>query len=466
MRIHAPRTKTVVVDSHTARRHRMGRQKGGLEGSVRQNPPGSGIWQGRLPKRVDLHRRPIPGTFDSAAACRRALNEAIADIDRGRKRKPVGKPGAPARRLETLIAEYIVDRRNDGLDPIAVNTVRDYREVLKNVITHPQANLGRVPLSRLDSPALDAWLRDIREVGVSHRRASKAYAVIRAALAWEVRKGRLAVNPAREVRRASTKEGRSRRLTADPVLLPSWRELALLASHPPRREDRLLILVIAWAGLRWSEAVGLAVSDVWPERPKLSVRRIFVWNDDIGGWQIEQVKGGNAATVPLPTPLWKALLELAESRVIEDRPGGDLLFRPTRYGRGMKPTMTIDHTDWSKRVWYPARKAAGLTGDPSLPELDPRRRALHIKDLRAYAASVVVDSGGTQYEAAALLRHSDVMTTNRYYARAQDERSHDHERARLRVDMDLTLPQRIDALWDAWCIAHPTLTFGLLSTSN
>ena len=115
-------------------------------------------------------------------------------------------------------------------------------------------------------------------------------------------KGRLAVNPAREVRRASTKEGRSRRLTADPVLLPSWQELALLASHPPRREDRLLILTIAWAGLRWSEAVGLAVSDVWPERPKLSVRRFFVWNDDIGGWQVEQVKGGNAATVPSRLP--------------------------------------------------------------------------------------------------------------------------------------------------------------------
>ena len=252
--------------------------------------------------------------------------------------------------------------------------------------------------------------------------------------------------------------------TADPVLLPSYQELARLASHPPRREDRLLILLIAWAGLRWSEAVGLSVSDVWPERPKLSVRRIFVWDDEVGGWQVEQVKGGNAATVPLPTPLRTALLELAETRAIEDRPGGDLLFRPTRYGRGMKPTMTIDHTDWSKRVWYPARKAAGLTGDLTLPELDPRRRALHIKDLRAYAASVVVDSGGTQYEAAALLRHSDVMTTNRYYARAQNEKSHDHERARLRVDMDLTLPQRIDALWAAWCTAHPEHTAGLLTT--
>jgi hypothetical protein len=80
--------------------------------------------------------------------------------------------------------------------------------------------------------------------------------------------------------------------------------------------------------------------------------------------------------------------------------------------------------------------------------------------------AAVVDSGGTQYEAAALLRNSDVMTTNRYYARAQDEKSHDHERARLRVDMDLTLPQRIDALWTAWCTAHPEHTAGLLDTTN
>ena len=66
-----------------------------------------------------------------------------------------------------------------------------------------------------------------------------------------------------------------------------------------------------------------------------------------------------------------------------------------------------------------------------------------------------MDSGGTQYEAAALLRHADVMTTNRFYARAQDERSHDPARALLRIDTDLTLPQRIDALWKAWASAFP-----------
>ena len=103
-----------------------------------------------------------------------------------------------------------------------------------------------------------------------------------------------------------------------------------------------------------------------------------------------------------------------------------------------------------------------LDGDPSLSTLDPRRRAIKVKDLRAYAASVVVDSGGTQYEAAALLRHSTVATTNTYYARAQDERSQDPARARLRVDLNLSLAERIDLLWTAWTGAYPDETAHVL----
>ena len=210
----------------------MARRKGGFEGSVREDPKGSGSWQGRLPIRLDPHRRAVPGRYDSEIECRRALNETIADIDRGRKVKPIGKPGDPVRRLRDVVTEYIEDRRNDGMDPIALNTVRDYREVLKHVITHPYANLGKVPVNKIDGPTLDIWLRQMRDAGVAHRRATKAFAIVRATLAWEVRKGRLAVNPAREVRRTSTKKGRSQRQTADPVLLPSWGELADLASNP------------------------------------------------------------------------------------------------------------------------------------------------------------------------------------------------------------------------------------------
>lgn len=433
------------------------------EGSVRENPPGSRQYQGRLPRRLDPHRRPIDGVYASAADCRRALNAVITEMDRGLRVKPTGKPGGAIRRLSTVVEEYIEDRRNDGLDPIAINTVRDYRDALKNVINHPGANLGHMKASLIDSPTLDDWLRDLRAIGFSHRRSSKAFAVVRAALAWEVRKGRLAYNPAREVRRTSTKKGRSSRATADPVLLPSWKELADLAAFPKLKEDRLLILTIAWAGLRWSEAISLSVTDLWPARARLSVRRVFSWDQDESQWVIEDVKAGLAATVPLPAPLWGALQELAQSRPVEDRLGGDLLFRPTRTRFVGRPPVVINQSDWGRRVWRPAREAVGLIGDPQLPLLDPRRRALQVKDLRAYAASVVVDSGGTMYEAATLLRHSDVQTTNKYYARAQDERSQDPARSQLRLDLSLTLDERIDALWIAWTRAYPQQTDRLFS---
>lgn len=42
------------------------------------------------------------------------------------------------------------------------------------------------------------------------------------------------------------------------MLLPSWAELATIANHPRLWQDRLLILLIAWAGLRWTEAVSWA----------------------------------------------------------------------------------------------------------------------------------------------------------------------------------------------------------------
>ncbi|MCF8527233.1 MAG: site-specific integrase [Candidatus Nanopelagicales bacterium] len=435
----------------------------GLEGSVREHPPGSGRWKARLPSRLDTHRRYIDGVFISERECRHALNRVITDLDTGRTHAPVGEPnGGPTRRVQDIVEDYIQDRRNDAFDPISVNTIRDYKDALKNIICRQHADLGGVPANRLDSHTIDTWFRHLRNEGLSHRRAAKGLAVLRAALAWETRAGRLTVNPAREVRRTTTKKGRGSRITADPVLLPSWRELADLAAHPDLWEDRLLILLIAWAGLRWSEAVGLSVSDVWPTRPRLSVRRTFAWDKEAATWEMEYVKGGNADIVPLPTPLWEALRDLAAGRTVTDQLAGDCLFRPTRDRYASRTALIIDSNNWRRRVWYAARSAAKLDGDPSLSTLDPRRRAIKVKDLRAYAASVVVDSGGTQYEAAALLRHSTVATTNTYYARAQDERSQDPARARLRVDLNLSLAERIDLLWTAWTGAYPDETAHVL----
>lgn len=80
---------------------------------------------------------------------------------------------------------------------------------------------------------------------------------------------------------------------------------------------------------------------------------------------------------------------------------------------------------------------------------------MKIKDLRAFAASVLLDSGSSLTEAALLLRHADKKTTERHYARAMQERAHDRARRDVQIDRGASLPERLDALWEAWVQAFP-----------
>jgi hypothetical protein len=102
----------------------------------------------------------------------------------------------------------------------------------------------------------------------------------------------------------------------------------------------------------------------------------------------------------------------------------------------------------------PARTAAGLVGDDSRPELDPRRNPILIKDLRAFTASILHDAGATDLEASAMLRHRDTRTTEKYYARAMSEKAHDPDRAKLRLKPELSLPARVEELWRLWAVKH------------
>lgn len=139
-------------------------------------------------------------------------------------------------------------------------------------------------------------------------------------------------------------------------------------------------------------------------------------------------------------------------------PAGRLLFRRPILGPGYTHSIgVLDNTNWRRDVWLPARAAAGLVGDESLPMLDPRRYPMKVKDLRAFAASVLLDSGSSLTEAALLLRHSDKRTTERHYARAMQERAHDRARRDVLIDKGASLPERLDALWEAWVAAFPSV---------
>ena len=139
-------------------------------------------------------------------------------------------------------------------------------------------------------------------------------------------------------------------------------------------------------------------------------------------------------------------------------PAGRLLFRRPIISPGYTHSIgVLDNTNFRRDVWIPAREAAGLVGDSALPALDPRRYPMKVKDLRAFAASVLLDSGSSLTEAALLLRHSDKKTTERHYARAMQERSHDRARREVQIDKGASLPERLDALWEAWVQAFPSV---------
>lgn len=119
-------------------------------------------------------------------------------------------------------------------------------------------------------------------------------------------------------------------------------------------------------------------------------------------WQQEPPKAGMTATVPLPRPLWLRLVALADRRLLEapmPMPAGRLLFRrPVTSHVDTQGIGVLDNTNFRRDVWTPARKAAGLIGGHSLPALDPRRNVIKVKDLRAFAASVLLDSDSSLTE--------------------------------------------------------------------
>jgi len=175
---------------------------------------------------------------------------------------------------------------------------------------------------------------------------------------------------------------------------------------------------------------------IWRDRPQITIDRVLVRRTrkeveadssplyllENNYWRQEPPKPGVTATVPVPRPLWRRLVALADQRLVDQpmpMPAGRLLFRRSIYSPDNTQGIgVLDNTNFRRDVWVPARGAAGLVGDDSLPLLDPRRNPMKVKDLRAFAAWVLLDSGSSLNEAALLLRHSDKRTTERHYARA------------------------------------------------
>jgi integrase len=336
-------------------------------GSVRRLP--SGRWQARY-RTNDGRQHTAPETFASKMAATRHLAQVETDLSRGQWSDP--------RLSRTTFAEWAVRWEATTVN-LRANTQAAYRNLLRRYLL---PTFGPMPLAHLDAMAVRAWLARLERDGVGASTRAKAYRLLSRILGTAIESGYLTRNPCTIRGAASDPVGEMRFATVAEVA-------ALADAIPPR--FRALVLVAAYTGLRWGELAGLRV-----KRVDLLHRQITVAE------QLLEVRGQLAfgppktgaglRTVTLPAVAAEALAEHL-SRYAEVGPDG-LVFPVERGG-------PIRRSNFTRRVWIPATRAAGVEG-------------LRFHDLRHTAATLAVAAGASTRELMVRMGHSSSAAALRY----------------------------------------------------
>ena len=212
----------------------------------------------------------------------------------------------------------------------------------------------------------------------------RTFGVLAAILDDAVLDRRIAVNPAR-----GAKVGLPRKMPTRHVYLTHGQvEQLALASGP----HRVLVLVLAYTGIRWAEAVGLRVENLDLGRSRLWVERNAV---EVANVIHEGTpKSHKIRPVPLPRFLRDEL-----ARLIRGRTPTELVF-PADGGGFRKRTRTSS----GSKSWF--KTAAREAGVPPL--------TLH--DLRHTAASLAVQAGANVKVIQRMLGHASAAMTLDVYA--------------------------------------------------
>ncbi|SIN54140.1 site-specific recombinase XerD [Mycobacteroides abscessus subsp. abscessus] len=161
-----------------------------------------------------------------------------------------------------------------------------------------------------------------------------------------------------------------------------------LAEESGRHAD--LVLVLAFTGLRWGEAIALTVADVEFLKRRISVHSNAV---QVGQeFKVGQTKGKENRTVPVAESVLARLAVRCRGRTEKD-----LLF-PARAGGYLKRP-SYDSTGWFNRA---VERAQVQTITPH--------------DLRHTCASLAVSSGANVLAVSRMLGHKDPSVTLRVYA--------------------------------------------------
>ena len=259
------------------------------------------------------------------------------------------------------------------------STRRDYREHLDNYILPVW---DAVPVNRVTFEAVTEWVnRLLTEPGKRGGKLSasyirKVYYTFSQVLAWAVQAGRIMTNPAAGVR--LPKIAPSEHVYLDHV------QVETLAANAG--DYRVLVLLLAYTGLRWGEVSALRVGRVDLKRRRIHI--VETHGRESGKVYAETPKNHEQRAVPVPAFLVRELRPLVKSKKADD-----LVFTAPQGG-------PLHYDNFRRRVFGPAVEAAGLGS-----------LKVTVHKLRHTAASLAIASGADVKVVQMMLGHKTATMT-------------------------------------------------------
>jgi integrase len=247
---------------------------------------------------------------------------------------------------------------------------------------------GHVAIGDIRPTAVQHWLAELAQ-GSDETKAvgpavvKRAHHILRRILADAVRDNLIAKNPAAGLKLPRTSRKRRVYLT--------HQQVAALADAAG--EHRAMVLLLAYTGLRWGEAVGLRVRDLDLLRKRLAVAENAVQSGQ--KIHVDTPKAHKQRTVPLPSFLVPHL-----ARQCEGRGRDEMLFGED--GQHLRRPHPVSG-------WFAKSVAAA-----GLPHTTPH-------DLRHTAASLAVSAGGNVKAIQRMLGHASAAMTLDVYADLFDD---------------------------------------------
>lgn len=260
---------------------------------------------------------------------------------------------------------------------LKLSTLDDYERAYQS---HIRPRFGSWAIGKIRFAEISSWIGEM-SLACGPATTRKTFRVLSRTLGWSVEAELVSRNEAIGVKLPRQVRHDVRVASADQVL-------ALSKAVTPRARD--LVLFLAFTGVRWGEAAALTTEDIDVASRRIRVRRTTY---DVGGrLYFGTPKSHQHRDVPIAEVLVPILRRRTEARTRQQLVFPSVNGTPWRNGNFRRDSN-----------WAAATKSVDLDG-------------FRIHDLRHTAASLVIQSGATVVDVAAVLGHASSHTTLTIYA--------------------------------------------------